>query len=147
MSITPLACIRGTHWQFAVVPALPICFTWIDGALTALSARQQTPQAVTKRISLITKSSFKYDSIIEPVSLFFCGLFSIWNVCWLCNDGMPRDNIRKPGYLSLNDSGSFQIFAICHRGVKVVQPSCGHTEKNKWLWIIELIHWHENGTH
>lgn len=125
MSITPLACIRCTHWQFAVVPVLPICFTWIDGALTALSARQQTPQAVTKRISLITKSSFKYDSIIEPVSLFFvvCSAFEMF--AGFAMTECLETILGNPVIYHL------MTLAICHRGVKVVQPSCGHTEKNK----------------
>lgn len=129
MSITPLTCIGGTHWQFAIVPVLPICFTWIDGALATLSARQQTPQAVTKRISLITKSSFECDSIIAPVLVWcvcFFGVFSTCSVfaCCFCSDRMPLDTIKKHrdhfitravfkfGYLSTR----------CSSGATAVQP-------------------------
>lgn len=102
MSITPLTCIGGTRWQFAIVPVLPICFTRIDGALTTLSARQQTPHAVTKHISLITKSNSECDSIIAPVCVCVCffGLFSTRNVfaCCLCSDRRPLDIIKQHSY-------------------------------------------------
>lgn len=100
MSITPLTCIGGTRWQFAIVPVLPICFTWIDGALTTLSARQQTPHAVTKHISLITKSNSMRFNYSTSLCVCFFGLFSTRNVfAWcLCGDRMPLDIIKQHSY-------------------------------------------------